>query len=78
MNDSEPTDEVSTIPSVREQAALLEIAHDAIIVRDPGSRIRYWNKGAEQTYGWTREEALGKVTHTFLETQFSCIRSRRR
>jgi formate hydrogenlyase transcriptional activator len=51
-------------------ADLLEIAHDAIIVRDPESRVTYWSHGAEETYGWKREEALGKTTHTFLQTQF--------
>ncbi|HEV2424935.1 MAG TPA: sigma 54-interacting transcriptional regulator [Terriglobia bacterium] len=54
----------------REQAALLEVAHDAIIVRDLESRITFWNHGAEVRYGWSREEALGKVTHSFLQTQF--------
>lgn len=48
----------------------MEIAHDAILVHDPHSRITYWNRGAEETYGWTREEALGNVTHSFLQTQF--------
>ena len=51
-------------------ADLLEMAHDAIIVRDPDSRITYWNRGAEATYGWARDEALGNVTHSFLQTQF--------
>lgn len=54
----------------REQAALLEVAHDAIMVRDLESRITFWNRGSETRYGWSREEALGKVTHSFLQTQF--------
>ena len=54
----------------REQAALLEVAHDAIMVRDLESRITFWNRGAEVRYGWSREEALGNVTHTLLETTF--------
>ena len=72
MTDFKPASEESSQanPDLRESAELLEIAHDAIIVRDPDSRIRYWNHGAEETYGWNRDEALGKVTHTFLQTKF--------
>jgi PAS domain S-box-containing protein len=44
----------------REQAALLDIAHDAIYVRDLDRHITYWNKGAEQAYGWTADEAVGR------------------
>jgi PAS domain S-box-containing protein len=45
---------------VREQAALLDSAHEAILVRDLEDRIFYWNKGAEKIYGWTSAEVLGK------------------
>jgi len=44
----------------REQAALLDIARDAIYVRDLKGYITYWNKGAEQAYGWTADEAVGR------------------
>lgn len=54
----------------RDQAALLEVAHDAIIVRDLESRVTYWNAGAVQTYGWSAEEAFGRVTHELLHTIF--------
>jgi PAS domain S-box-containing protein len=53
-----------------EQSQILELAHDAIIVRALDSVITYWNRGAELTYGWTREEAAGKVTHSLLQTIF--------
>src|SRR5688572_31887916 len=43
----------------REQATLLDIAHDAIYVRDLNGHITYWNKGAERAYGWTADEAVG-------------------
>jgi PAS domain S-box-containing protein len=55
---------------LREQAHLLDLAHDAIIMRDPQSTILFWNHGAEELYGWTRDEALGKCSHTLLHTQF--------
>jgi diguanylate cyclase (GGDEF)-like protein/PAS domain S-box-containing protein len=51
-----------------EQAELLELAHDAIIVRDLAGRIQFWNHGAQATYGWTREEVLGKPMHGLLQT----------
>jgi two-component system cell cycle sensor histidine kinase/response regulator CckA len=43
-----------------ERVALLDLAHDAITMRDLEDRIVYWNKGAERLYGWTAEEALGE------------------
>ena len=49
---------------------LLELAHDAIIVRDVDSTILFWNRGAQKTYGWTPAEACGNVTHQILKTEF--------
>jgi PAS domain S-box-containing protein len=46
--------------TIREQANLLDIAQDAIIVRDLDENILYWNKGAERLYGWTSDEVMGK------------------
>src|SRR5829696_269470 len=45
---------------IREQAALLDQAQDAILVRDLDQNILFWNKGAEKIYGWTAEEVVGK------------------
>ncbi len=51
---------------IREQAALLDVSTDAIIVRDLESYILFWNRGAERLYGWSAEEALGKPTNELL------------
>src|SRR5262245_44350939 len=51
---------------IREQAALLDEAQDEILVRDLDQNILYWNKGAENIYGWTAEEATGKNAEQLL------------
>jgi len=43
---------------IREQAALLDISTDAIVVRDLSNKILLWNKSAEKLYGWKAEEAM--------------------
>lgn len=58
--------------SLREQAALLDLTHDAILVRDTEDTILYWNQGAEELYGWTRAEAVGRTTAELLMTGFPC------
>ena len=55
---------------IARQARLLEFSLNAVIVRDPDDRITYWNKGAEELYGWTRSEALGKYAQDLLQTKF--------
>ena len=58
---------------LREQASLLDKAHDAIHVRDLEHRIIYWNKGAERLYGWTAAEVMGQTVYQLLylnATQF--------
>ncbi|MEH1853571.1 MAG: PAS domain S-box protein [Nostoc sp.] len=51
---------------ISEQAALLDIATDAILVRDFQSQILFWNQGAERIYGWLSTEVMGKETHEIL------------
>jgi two-component system cell cycle sensor histidine kinase/response regulator CckA len=51
---------------IREQAALLDQAQDAILVRDLAQNILFWNKGAEKIYGWSAEEVIGKNAEQLL------------
>ncbi|WP_414567839.1 PAS domain-containing protein [Nostoc sp. CCY 9925] len=51
---------------ILEQAALLNITTDAIIVQDLGNQIQFWNKGAEHLYGWIAEEVLAKNANQLL------------
>ena len=50
-----------------EQAALIDIATDAIFVRDLAGRIVLWSQGAERLYGWQKEEAIGKKAYQLLQ-----------
>lgn len=54
---------------LRNQAALLELTHDAIYVRDAEDVITYWNRGAEDLYGWSAVEARGRKALELLKTQ---------
>lgn len=45
---------------IREQAALLDLVQDAIVMCDSEDHIQYWSKGAQRIHGWTAEEAIGR------------------
>jgi PAS domain S-box-containing protein len=69
-----PTDaETELTARPREPAAhvaLLDLAPDAIFARDAERRITFWNRGAQSTYGFTPEEALGVVPRDLLHTEY--------
>ena len=54
----------------REQARLLDLTHDAIFVRGLDHVISFWNRGAELSYGWTSEEAVGRGGPELLGTVY--------
>jgi two-component system, LuxR family, sensor kinase FixL len=56
--------------ALRDQAQLLDLTHDSIFVRDMRDVIAYWNRGAEELYGWERDEAIGQVSHQLMRTVF--------
>ena len=41
-------------------SAMLDISNEAFITEDPENRVTYWNRGAEQLYGWSKDEAIGR------------------
>jgi two-component system, LuxR family, sensor kinase FixL len=55
---------------LRERANLLDLTHDTVFVRDMNDVITSWNRGAEERYGWSREEAIGQVSHAIVQTTF--------
>ena len=64
-------DELEKEVAVRtQQASLLDLTHDTIFVRDNSDIITYWNRGAEELYGWTPAQAIGKRSHDLLHTVF--------
>jgi two-component system, LuxR family, sensor kinase FixL len=55
---------------LRERANLLDLTHDTVFVRDMNDVITFWNRGAEERYGWSREEAIGQISHEINRTSF--------
>ncbi len=64
------TDRKKMEETIHRHMEILDLATDTIIIRDLDYAILYWNQGAEWTYGWTKEEAIGKSTLELLRTEF--------
>jgi PAS domain S-box-containing protein len=52
------------------QESIFELASDSVMTRTMEGTINFWNHSAEELYGWKKEEAIGKVSHSLLQTQF--------
>jgi PAS domain S-box-containing protein len=67
-----PNPALASSASMSLPAQILEFTHDAIIIWElDGAGIVYWNRTAEQLYGYSREEAYGRVTHELLKTRLA-------
>jgi PAS domain S-box-containing protein len=69
MLDQAVTEERDVIDE-QQRLAVLDSATDAIIIFDLDGHIKYWNKGAEQQYGWKQDDVRGVIIHTLLHTVF--------
>jgi PAS domain S-box-containing protein len=54
---------------LRRQAEVLDQSHDAIFTFKIGDGISFWNRGAEALYGYTCEQAIGRIPHELLQTR---------
>ncbi len=57
--------------ALREKACLLDLAHDAVLVRGMDGIITYWNRAAEELYGWPASEAVGSQARALLRYESS-------
>src|SRR5689334_8461045 len=55
--------------SLRQKTELLELSREAIFVVDNTGKIVFWNRGAEQLYGWKQDEVLGNSPIELLHTE---------
>ncbi len=66
--EQEQLDRAASIEAqVAAQAALLDIANDAIDVRDLNHVITYWNPAAERIFGWTADEVIGTIARDHIQ-----------
>src|SRR5262249_31389816 len=49
---------------------MFELVNDSVMTRTKEGIIQFWNHSAEKLYGWRREEAVGRISHDLLQTQF--------
>jgi CDP-glucose 4,6-dehydratase len=57
-------------PAHGDHAEILDLLHETIMIRDMKGRIQYWNRAADEMYGWKSEEVIGSISHELLRTKF--------
>src|SRR5262247_470532 len=55
---------------VQQHQHFFELVNDSVMTRTMEGRINSWNRSAAELYGWRKEEAIGRVSHELLQTQF--------
>ena len=61
---------INATPVFEAHEYALDSVSDSVITRSIEGTINFWNRRAEELYGWKKHEAIGKVSHTLLQTQF--------
>src|SRR5262245_4617796 len=59
-----------TVTTFQYPEQIFELVNDCVMTRSMEGIINFWNRSAEKLYGWREEEAVGKVSHDLLKTQF--------
>jgi PAS domain S-box-containing protein len=75
VSDDRNTQEVywskqQTVTTLQQLETIFELVNDSVMTRSMEGQINYWNRSAEELYGWRKEEAVGRVSHNLLQTQF--------
>ncbi|PWU03573.1 MAG: hypothetical protein C5B51_18720 [Terriglobia bacterium] len=55
---------------LKDQADLLDLTYDTIVVTAMTGEILFWNSGAERMYGWTKAEAVGRKLRSLVQGNF--------
>ena len=59
-----------TVTSFQQDEYFFDLVNDSVMTRTMDGIINFWNHSAEKLYGWRKEEAIGRVSHNLLQTQF--------
>ena len=74
VNSRDITERKRSEAELERQAALIDFSYDAVMVLGSDGVITYWNRGAEELYGWSKEEAVGENATGLLQTEFAFSR----
>src|SRR5260221_4047693 len=70
MIEEDPARRTEQPNKLPDQLELLDLAREAVFGRGMDDRITFWNRRAEERFGWTAAQAAGQVAHSLLRTRF--------